>query len=78
MQQGYQCGMLWGAALAAGAQAYRLYGPGPQAESEAILAAQRLVEAFRSRNKQIDCFELTELNWKGLSSQGTGRSSSFW
>ncbi len=25
---GYQCGMLWGVTLAAGAQAYRLLGPG--------------------------------------------------
>jgi hypothetical protein len=65
LQQGYQCGMLWGAALAAGAQTYRLHGPGPQAESEAILAAQRLVESFRVRNKEINCFEITELNWKG-------------
>ena len=65
MQQGYQCGMLWGAALAAGAQAYRLHGPGPQAEAEAILAAKRLVDSFRSRNKEINCFEITELNWKG-------------
>ena len=43
MQHGYQCGMLWGAALAAGAQAYRLLGPVPQAEVGAMIAAQRLV-----------------------------------
>ena len=64
MQQGYQCGMLWGAALAAGAQAYRLYGPGPLAEMQAILASQRLVESFRLRNKAIDCFAITGLDWK--------------
>ena len=40
MQHGYQCGMIWGATLAAGAQAYRLFGAGPQAEAKAILAAQ--------------------------------------
>jgi hypothetical protein len=67
LQQGYQCGMIWGAALAAGAQAYRLYGPGPQAEAEAILAAQRLVEIFRTRNKEINCFEITEIEWKPTS-----------
>ena len=64
MQQGYQCSMLWGAALAAGAQAYRLHGPGPQAETEAVIAAQRLVASFRTRNKAIDCFEITEIDWK--------------
>jgi hypothetical protein len=66
MQYGYQCGMLWGATLAAGAQAYRLHGPGPQTETEAVVAAQRLVEAFRARTKnEINCLEITDLNWKG-------------
>ena len=38
-QMGYQCGQLWGAALAAGAEAYRLFGPGPRAEAAAVIAA---------------------------------------
>ncbi|MCP4536711.1 MAG: hypothetical protein GY832_06150 [Chloroflexi bacterium] len=62
MQHGYQCGMIWGAALAAGAQAYRLFGPGPQAETKAIIAAQRLVESFRARNNDINCLEITGLD----------------
>ena len=66
MQYGYQCGMLWGAALAAGAQAYRLFGPGPQAETEAIIAAQRIVESFRARTKnEINCLEITDINFQG-------------
>src|SRR4030043_20459 len=69
MMYGYQCGMLWGAALAAGAQAYRLFGPGPQAETEALIAAQRLVEAFRARNKHINCSDIIEMNWKGSSNR---------
>jgi len=67
MQNGYQCGMLWGAALAAGAQAYRLHGAGPQAETKTIIASQRLVESFRARNKEINCAEITEMNWKASS-----------
>ena len=67
MQNGYQCGMLWGAALAAGAQAYRLLGPGPQAETETIIASQKLVESFRTRNKEINCAEITAMNWKASS-----------
>jgi hypothetical protein len=63
MQYGYQCGILWGATLAAGAQAYRLLGPGPQAETGAIIAAQRLVESFRTRNNEINCLELTDMDW---------------
>jgi hypothetical protein len=62
MQHGYQCGMIWGATLAAGAQAYRLFGPGPHAETRAIIAAQRLVESFRARNKHINCLEITEID----------------
>jgi hypothetical protein len=67
MQNGYQCGMLWGAALAAGAQAYRLLGPGPQAQTEAIIASQKLVESFCTRNKEINCAEITAMNWKAPS-----------
>ena len=64
LMQGYQCGMLWGAALAAGAQAYRLWGTGPQAETAAVIASQRAVEAFRARTGEINCAEIIELNWK--------------
>jgi hypothetical protein len=67
MGNGYQCGMLWGAALAAGAQAYRLFGPGPQAEVAAMIASQRLVESFRVRAKEINCAEITEMEWKATS-----------
>ena len=63
-QMGYQCGQVWGAALAAGAQAYRLFGPGPQAEAAAVGAAQKLVECFQARYNNINCFEVIELDWK--------------
>ena len=63
---GYQCGMLWGAALAAGTQSYRLYGPGSQAEAEAILASQKLIEAFRAHTRnEINCMEISHLNLQG-------------
>jgi hypothetical protein len=39
---GFQCSMLWGATLAAGAQAYRLYGTGPQAEAEIVSVRTRI------------------------------------
>jgi len=62
MQHGYQCGMLWGAAFAAGAQAYRFFGAGPQAEFHAIAAAEKVVEFFRGYNKTINCVDITGLN----------------
>jgi hypothetical protein len=65
---GYQCGMLWGAALAAGAQAYRLIGAGLEAETAAIKTTQRLVESFRARTNEINCMEITDLDMQ----KGTG------
>jgi hypothetical protein len=62
MQYGYQCGMIWGAALAAGAHSYHLYGAGPEAEAGAIGAAQRLVESFRDQNHNINCSEITNID----------------
>lgn len=62
LQRGYQCGMMWGATLAAGARAYRLFGPGPRAETAAIAAAQRLVESFRTLNGKINCLEITGID----------------
>ncbi len=70
MQNGYQCGMIWGAVLAAGAQAYRLLGPGPQAETQTVIAAQRLVESFRAQNNNnIDCLEITDIDKSSSSRQ---------
>lgn len=64
MGSGYQCGMLWGGALAAGAQAYRLYGAGARAETEALIASQKLIETFHARAREINCSEITEIEWK--------------
>jgi hypothetical protein len=61
---GYQCGQIWGAALAAGAQAFHLLGPGPRAEAAAVLASRRLIAAFRGRHKEINCRALTATDWK--------------
>ena len=63
-QMGFQCGQVWGAALAAGARAYQLFGSRPEAEAAAIIAAQRLAESFRTRYKSIDCLEVIDLDWK--------------
>jgi hypothetical protein len=62
VQYGYQCGMVWGAALAAGAQAYRLFGTGPQAEAGAMMAAQRMVASFRAQNRHVNCLEITGID----------------
>jgi Putative redox-active protein (C_GCAxxG_C_C) len=63
VQQGYQCGQLWGAALAAGAEAHRRHGTGPRAEAAAVEASRRCLQAFRAANDEINCLELTETDW---------------
>ena len=68
VQHGYQCGIVWGSALAAGAEAYRRLGAGSRAEVAAVLAAQRVVESFRGRHGSIDCVDIT----------GIDKSSSTW
>jgi hypothetical protein len=62
MQHGYQCGMIWGAALAAGTEAYRLFGPGPEAETKSLIAAQKLMELFRAQNEHMNCLEITDID----------------
>jgi len=75
MNQGYQCGMLWGAALAAGAQAYRLSGSGPQAETAAIIAAQKLAESFRISAGNINCLEIIHMDLHKKPKEGQSFSS---
>jgi hypothetical protein len=69
MQHGYQCGMIWGAALAAGARAYRLHGPTPLAETKAIAAAGRVVDAFRALTGETNCFEITSIDKSSTTAQ---------
>ncbi len=63
MQQGYQCGMLWGSTMAAGAEAFRRFDDRGQATAAAITATLHLMESFSSRTKCIDCLDVTECDW---------------
>lgn len=64
-QMGFQCGQLWGAALAAGAAAYQRFGSGPRAEAAAVIAAQRLVDSFQTSYKSVNCFEMDRVTERG-------------
>ncbi len=59
MQKGHQCGMLWGAALAVGAESFRRRDDRGQATGIAITATQHLMESFLNRTKSIDCLDIT-------------------
>ena len=62
MQKGQQCGMLWGAALAVGAESYRRCNDRDQAIGLAIKATQNLTESFSKRTDTVNCRDITHCN----------------
>ena len=62
LQHGYQCGMVWGAAFGAGAEATRRFGSGSEAVARSIDASQRATEAFRKLHDTIDCYDITGMS----------------
>jgi hypothetical protein len=63
MQQGYQCGMLWGSALAVGAEAFRKFEDHDQAIAHAINATQYVMKSFVNRAESTDCQDITSCNF---------------
>ncbi len=63
MQQGYQCGMLWGASLAVGAESFRKFGDRGTAIGMAIKATQHIMESFINRAKSADCLDITSCDF---------------
>ncbi|MCO6476944.1 MAG: C-GCAxxG-C-C family protein [Phaeodactylibacter sp.] len=59
MQKGHQCGMLWGAALAVGAEAHRRANGSGQATALAIGATRHIMRSFRERTNTASCRAIT-------------------
>jgi len=53
-----QCGMLWGATLAAGAESFRRFKNHNQAVFMSLTASQSIVESFSSRAKSVNCRDI--------------------
>jgi putative redox-active protein with C_GCAxxG_C_C motif len=68
MQQGYQCGMLWGASMALGAESYKRCKDKNQAISLAILSTQHVMRSFINRTSSADCIDITNCDWSKKSS----------
>ena len=64
LQQGYQCGMLWGASMAVGAESFRRHDDTGLATAVAIRATQQLMKSFENRTKCIDCEDFTKTDFK--------------
>ncbi|WP_372650162.1 C-GCAxxG-C-C family (seleno)protein [Draconibacterium sp.] len=69
LQEGHQCGMLWGAALAAGAEANRRTNDPSAATSLAISTARDLVDSFSRRKSSVNCRDITNCNQKSILGQ---------
>lgn len=63
LQQGYQCGMLWGASLAVGAESFRKCGARGPATGMAIKATQHIMKSFINRAKSADCLDITNCDF---------------
>ena len=61
-QHGYQCGQIWGAALAGGARVHQQCGEGPEAEARTLVAAEKIIKTFRQDNSEVNCHEITTIN----------------
>lgn len=68
LQQGYQCGMLWGVSMAVGAEAYRKTDNLDKAIALAIKATQLIVESLIKRANSIDCSDISECDWQSKKS----------
>ena len=64
LQHGYQCGMLWGASMAVGAEAFRRHKDLGKAIAVAIRATQCIMESFENRTKCIECEDFTKTDFK--------------
>lgn len=62
-QQGYQCGMLWGAALGTGAESFRKYHTESQAIEKTIEITGRLIDSYNSKAGSINCSDITETDF---------------
>lgn len=60
--QGHQCGMLWGTALALGAETYRKHKDSDMAIAVAVTATQHIVESFVNRTNTVNCKEIIGYN----------------
>jgi len=64
LQQGYQCGMLWGASMAVGAEALRQNANPDRATGITILATQHVMNSFENRTKSIACEDVTNCDFQ--------------
>lgn len=68
MQEGHQCGMVWGSAMGAGAEALRRFGDRDQVIAMSIKAAADVVDSFVSRTGSVNCEGITDTDFSSKKS----------
>ena len=63
LQLGYQCGILWGASAAIGAESFRRNENQGQAIGISIKSTQHIMESFVVKAKSIECGDITETDF---------------
>lgn len=63
MQLGHQCGMLWGSALAVGAESRRRTDNPHKATAMAINATRSVMDEFYAKKRTHDCYEITRTDF---------------
>ena len=66
MRKGHQCGMLWGASLAVGAEATHRTSSINEARTLAITTTQGVVDSFVRRTNTVNCKEITGVDQSTL------------
>jgi len=61
---GHQCGMLWGSALAAGAESFRRNSDRSLAIASSVVATRHIMKSFNARAGSIICRDITGINLK--------------
>jgi len=64
LREGHQCGMLWGTALALGAESYRKCSNADEAVALAVTATQEIMSSFHKQTNSFSCREITDCNFK--------------
>ena len=63
IQQGYQCGMLWGASCGVAAESFRRNKNRDLAIGMAIKATRHVLQSFVNRTNSANCSDITEVEW---------------
>jgi C_GCAxxG_C_C family probable redox protein len=66
VNEGHQCGMLWGAALAIGEEAFHRHEDREEAIATTVTATKHIIESFVNRTKTVNCREIIGTNLNNL------------